>query len=267
MSEPNLSPPAAQPAHAGGPPETTMSTPETLANIFFEPGRTFEALRARPRFLVAALICIVLFMAGYIAYMQRVGYERVIDAETNVARKTQTSVTEEQLQQNAQIQKTPVVKAIRMWSPLLIILIVIAAGAGIYTLGTNLMGGKMSYKQGLSVWSYSSLPPLLLTIIVGVVLLFLRPPDDDQAIVQGLQQGLVRANAGAFVDAAAHPVLAALLGAIDILAFYGLWLGAVGLRKVGRLTSGSAWTIVLALWGIGVLLRVVLAFAFGGGGS
>ena len=26
-----------------------MSTPETLTGIFFEPSRTFEALRARPR--------------------------------------------------------------------------------------------------------------------------------------------------------------------------------------------------------------------------
>ena len=30
-----------------------MSTAETLTGIFFEPSRTFVALRARPRFLVA----------------------------------------------------------------------------------------------------------------------------------------------------------------------------------------------------------------------
>ena len=37
-----------------------MSTGETLTGIFFEPSRTFEALRARPRFLVAGLILLVL---------------------------------------------------------------------------------------------------------------------------------------------------------------------------------------------------------------
>ncbi|HET6974016.1 MAG TPA: hypothetical protein VFH96_08325, partial [Pyrinomonadaceae bacterium] len=37
-----------------------MSTAETLTGIFFEPSRTFEALRVRPRFLVAGLIAFIL---------------------------------------------------------------------------------------------------------------------------------------------------------------------------------------------------------------
>ncbi len=37
-----------------------MSTAETLTGIFFEPSRTFEALRSRPRFLVAGLILLAL---------------------------------------------------------------------------------------------------------------------------------------------------------------------------------------------------------------
>src|SRR5829696_2438269 len=37
-----------------------MSTAETLTGIFFEPSRTFEALRARPRFLAAGLILLAL---------------------------------------------------------------------------------------------------------------------------------------------------------------------------------------------------------------
>src|SRR4029079_5879815 len=40
-----------------------MSTAETLTGIFFEPSRTFEALRARPRFLVAGLFLLVLTCA------------------------------------------------------------------------------------------------------------------------------------------------------------------------------------------------------------
>ena len=54
MSDP-IAPPSA-PAPTG--PE--MSTGETLTGIFFEPSRTFEALRVRPRFLVAGLIVLIL---------------------------------------------------------------------------------------------------------------------------------------------------------------------------------------------------------------
>ena len=64
MSDPNQqwTPPPPPP---GAPPTTKlegpeMSTPATLSGIFFEPGRTFEALRRRPRFLVVGLILLAL---------------------------------------------------------------------------------------------------------------------------------------------------------------------------------------------------------------
>jgi hypothetical protein len=240
-----------------------MSTPETLANIFFEPGRTFEALRARPRFLVAALVAIVAFMAFYVTYMQRVGYDAVVDAEISVARKADPNANEEALAAGARIQKGAIVKNIRMWSPAIFIAVVFAAGAGLYLLGAMLMGGALSYKKALAVWVYSSLPPLLLTTVLNFLLLFLKPPEGESEIVRGLQGGLVRANAGALVDGSAHPILATALGSIDLLVFYGLVLAAIGLRKVGKLKSGSAWTIVLALWAVRVIATIAISAATG----
>ncbi len=47
MSEQNFqTQPDTPVAESGQPGAATMSTPETLMSIFFEPGRTFEALRA-----------------------------------------------------------------------------------------------------------------------------------------------------------------------------------------------------------------------------
>ena len=254
--------PAAPPRPAE-PDARAMSTPETLGNIFFEPGRTFEALRARPRFLVAALVAVAAFMAFYVTYIQRVGYEQMVDAETEVARKADPTVSEEQLATGAGIQKRAVIKQIRLWSPIIGFAVIFAAGAGLYLLGTNLMGGSMSYKQALAVWVYSTLPPLLLATLLNFVLLFIKPPESAAEIVQGTQRGLVHANLGALVDGAAHPLLATALGAIDLLVFYGLFLAALGLRKVGRLKSGSAWTVVLVLWGVRVVALLVIAAATG----
>ncbi len=245
---------------AAGP---SMSTPGTLTNIFFDPGAAFDALRPRPRFLVAALVVIGCFMAFYLFYMQRVGYDSIVAAEIAVMRKGNPNVTDEQAAQGAQVQKSGFVKGIRMVSPALGIAVVIAAGAGLYLLGTMLMGGTMSYRQALAVWTYSSMPPLVLMTVLNFVLLFLSPPEDAADIAQGAQRGLAHANLGALVDGSASPVLATALGALDILSFYGLFLAALGLRKVGRLKSGSAWAIVLTLWGIGVLARIAVAAATG----
>jgi hypothetical protein len=240
-----------------------MSTPETLANIFFDPGTTFEALRARPRFLVAALMVIASFMAFYLVYMQRVGYDAIVDAEVAVMRKANPNVTEEQAAQGARIQKSTLIKTIRMFGPIIGIAVVLAAGGGLYLLGVVLMGGTMSYRQALAVWTYSSFPPPIIMAVLNFVLLFLSPPEDAAGIAQGAQRGLAHANLGAFVDGNAHPVLATGLGALDILSFYGIFLAALGLRKVSRLNSGSAWAVVLVLWGIGVLGRLGVAAATG----
>jgi len=47
------------PPTTSAPGEPEMSTGETLTGIFFEPSRTFDALRTRPRFLVAGIILLV----------------------------------------------------------------------------------------------------------------------------------------------------------------------------------------------------------------
>ncbi|HYG08903.1 MAG TPA: Yip1 family protein [Pyrinomonadaceae bacterium] len=238
-----------------------MTTPQTLANIFFEPGRTFEALRERPRFLVAALITLVAFMAFYLAYIQRVGYENIINAEIET-RAQSTEMSDEQKAAGRDIQLKPFVKAIRYGVPVIGIAVVLAAGAGIYLLGSMLMGKGISYKQALAVWTYSSLPPLVLVVIANLVLLLGNPPTGDAEIARGLN-GLVHANPGILVDGAEQPVIATALGSLDLFAFYGLFLAALGLRKVARLSSGSAWAIVLGLWVLGVIARVVIASVTG----
>ena len=253
----------ATPARADVSDAPEMSTPETLANIFFEPGRTFEALRARPRFLVAAIACVVVFMSFYVTYMQRVGYETVVDSEIEMARKADPNANEEALAAGARIQKGAIVRNIRMWSPVIGLAVVFAAGAGLYLLGASLMGGALSYKQALAVWVYSSWPPLVLMTVLNFVLLFINPPEDAAEVVQSSQRGLVRANAGVLVDGTAHPILATALGSIDLLVFYGLFLAALGLRKVGKVKSATAWTIVLALWGIRVIATLAISAATG----
>jgi len=58
-------------------------------------------------------------------------------------------------------------------------------------------------------------------------------------------------------------VLVALLSQFDLLSFYGLFLAALGLRKVAKLSSGAAWGVVISLWLIKVLLRIGSAAIFG----
>lgn len=231
-----------------------MSTPQTLSGIFFEPGRTFEALRPRPRFLVAAIICAVAFMAFYLTYLQRVGYENQVNAEIEV-RAQKNDMTEEQKSQMRDVQLKPIVKALRYLTPPIGFAIIFAFGALVYFLGAMMMGKKISYQQALSISAYASLPPLLLAMLLNIVILFIRPPTEDAEIARGLG-GLVHANLGMISDPTASPVLTTALASFDLFAIYGLFLAALGLRKIARLSAGAAWTVVLVIWLLGVLLKV-----------
>ncbi len=125
MSDPNLSAnqaasPLSDPMLPSSPTATAatapvMSTPETLGNIFFEPSRTFEALRDRPRFLVAALISILLFMAFYLLFMQRVGgYEAIARARIEASQPDMEPARRDEI---IAAQSSPVFKAIGYLAP------------------------------------------------------------------------------------------------------------------------------------------------------
>jgi hypothetical protein len=228
-----------------------MSTPQTLTGIFFEPGRTFEALRARPRFLAAGLITVALLIIFQTLFIQRLGgFESFMRAQIEASPRT-AEMPADQRERIIEMQTKPVFKAIAYVSPLIIAAIIIAAGSAIYLLGVMAMGKSIRYKQALAVWTYSGLPPSLLIMLANLILLYVRSPDDID--IARSSRGLVHANLGILVDATAHPVLATLLGSCDLFRFYGLFLAALGLRKMTRLSSGAAWAIVLLLWLLSVL--------------
>jgi hypothetical protein len=260
MSEPNPGSYTPSDLRGGaGDDAAAMTTPQTLTGIFFEPGRTFESLRVRPRFLTAGVLCIVIFMAFYLLYMTRVGYENIVNARIEMQAQ-KTDMPDEQKNAARDIQMKPFVKAITYASPPIGFIVVFAAGAALYLLGVMAMGKSISYKQALAVWVYSTFPPLVIAMLANILVLFLRPPDpgDYAGVTRGLG-GLVHANPGAFMASDASPLLVTALSAFDLFAFYGLFLAALGLRKVGRLSSGSAWGIVLALYVLGVIAKLAVA--------
>lgn len=249
-----VAPPPTPPAAA----TETMSTAETLSGIFLEPARTFEALRARPRFLIAGIITILAFTTFYVLFVQRLGAETIARAQIEAR---SPDMPPDQMEQALSIQRSPIVQAITYASFPLVFAVIFAAGAGLYLLGTMAMAKSMSFKQALSVWVYSSMPPTVIFSLLNILLLFLKSKDDiDPAAVN---QGLARANFALLVNAKEQPVLATVLGSFDLFQFYGLFLAAIGLRKIARLSSGAAWGIVIAIWLVGALVRVGMSAAFG----
>ena len=254
MSDPNQFQPPPPPSFGETPePATeTMSTAATIGGIFFEPGRVFEALRSRPRFLIASIIILVLTIGVTAAVFQRVDMTQYIRDKMEKSPRN-ANATPEQKEAGVKFGKIAGMVGVPLSVP-----VTIAAGAALYLLGVMAFGGSITYKRSLAVWVYSSLPPTILGCLIAVLVLFLKSADTVDP------EHLLFTNPGALMGADASPVVVAVLSQFDLLRFYGLVLAAIGLRKVAKLSSGSAWGVVLGFFLIRAILGIASAAIFGG---
>ncbi len=181
-----------------------MSEVGTLGSIFFEPGRTFEDLRRKPRFLLAGLIIIFLVTLFQFAFIERIGFERVVREQFETNSSIQ-QMPDDQKQKFMESQSSPNAKIIRIASIPIVSIIVFLIGGLIYWLGANAMGGSARFTHGLSVWIYSSLPPAVIFTLANLLVLFLKSPDDIE--VSAAQNSLLPSNPGFFVSGKSSPVL------------------------------------------------------------
>jgi Yip1 domain len=255
MSDPNQEfqppppPPLAETPVATG---EEISTGATLTGIFFEPGRVFEAFRTRPRFLIAGLLLLLLTIGVTATLYARVDMGEYIRTKMEQSPRN-ANQTPEQKEMGVKIGKIvgavifPV--SVPIW---------IAGGAALYLLGVMAFGGSIGYKKSLAVWVYSSFPPAVFGTIVAVLVLFLKAPETIDP------EHLLVTNPGAFMGTGSSPVLVALLSQFDLLRFYGLFLAAIGLRRVAKISSGSAWGIVIGWFLIRAVVGIASAAIFGG---
>lgn len=243
-----MSDPIAPPTATG----EEMSTAETLTGIFFEPSRTFEALRSRPRFLVAGLILFILTCAVTLTLYARVDMAQFIRDRIEQSPRA-AQISEEQKETQVRVGKI-----IGMVFIPVVVPFAIAGGAAIYLLLTMAFGGSINYKKALSVWCYSWLPQSILATLIALLVLFLKSPDSI------VPENMVATNPAALLSTESSKVLLAFLRQFDLLRFYGMFLAALGLRKIAKLSSGAAWGVVLTLWLVLLLLSVGSAALFGG---
>jgi hypothetical protein len=237
-----------------------ISEAGTLGTIFFEPGRTFEDLRRRPRFILATLIMILAVTAFNAFFIGKVGFENIVRERMESNSRVQ-QLPADQKEQMIQRQSGPIWKGISYAAPPVVVLIIVFIGGLIYWGASSAFGGSSSYLQNVSVWVYSSFPPILISMLANIIILFFKSVDDiDLTASQG---GVIRANPSMFIDAKAQPVLNAILSTFDLFAIWGWILAAIGLRIVCKLSSGAAWAIVLILALVSLTLKVVFAGLFG----
>lgn len=238
-----------------------MSEVATLGSIFFEPGKVFEDLRRKPRFIFAGIIVAVLFTGYAFGLYYKIGNEGMrsfMSDQFDKNARTQ-SLTPEQ-KSNAIDLQLKIGNIVRYVLPLIIFVFFLIGGL-FYWLGSKAFGGTGGFLTNLSVWIYSGLPPTVVGMIANFIVLGLKSADEID--IADSQRGVIHASPAMFVDGHTAPVLATFLATFDIFLIWGWILAAIGLRITNKLSSGSAWAITLIIALIGVTFRIVSAVLSG----
>ena len=238
-----------------------MSEVGTLGGIFFEPGKTFEDLRRKPRFILGSILVILMVTLLTFSLAYKVGDENMKQFMADqVEKNSQTQgMSGEQKTQAINLQLT-IVKTTRYLIPLFVV-IGLAVGGLIYWLAIKAFGGTGNYLHALSLWIYASIPPTVVSVVANCIVLLLKSTDEID--VAASQRGVLSASPSFLIDGKAMPVLATLVGTLDLFMIWGWVLAAIGLRIVGKISSGAAWAIVLIMALLGLTSRIIMALVNG----
>ncbi len=228
-----------------------MSEIGRLAGVFFEPGKVFADLAAKPRWLVPILISILLGLCFVYALNSRVGWDQTIrQAMTNNPRTADMTVA----QKEQAIQTGAKFAAIVGWigailGPPVFVLII----AGILTgLFNALLGTDLKFGQMFSITAYAMLVRTLYTVLILLVL-YLKPPEDFDIRVNPF-------SIGGYLSRTETPKwLMSLATSLDLFSIWTVVLLAIGFSvaskklSFGKSLAGVAipWlVVVVALMGM-----------------
>jgi hypothetical protein len=121
-----------------------------------------------------------------------------------------------------------------------------------------MLGSEMDFVRSLSVAIHGSVP-LGAAAIIGIPVALGR----SEMSMEELQGGqYLMSNLGFLAGEEAGAVTRALLTSVDLFSVWCIILLTIGYRIVARVSRGAALAVTLAVWGLGVLLKVAMAAAF-----
>ncbi len=244
-----------------------MSTPASLANMFFSPTEVFRNLRRHPRWLVALLIMSIMSATFTNLFMYRLSPERV--ANYAIDKTLEMSFIGDEAKRQIEAgrgeaiadAKDPIKRAGQAVSGFAASGFGYAFLAAVFMLFAMAMGGKINFWQAFSVAVYAAFPFSILRFLLNTLILFLKDPTDIHPILG--QSTLIQDNLNFLVLPSAHPVIYTLLSSLSLFGIYWIWLNATGLTNTGeRVSSNIGWTAAISLYLMLVLFGVSMAALF-----
>lgn len=243
--------PAVEPNAAG------MSEISRLAGLFFEPGKTFADIAARPSFLLPLILMILAGLCSSYFIGQKIGWERMFRHQAETNSRMQQMPPEQREQTIAMQVKFASIGA--YVGPVIAVPLVGLIEAGILLgIVAGIMSAPVRFKQVFAVVCWAGMT-YLVSAILTIIVIFLKNPDDFNV------QNPLAFNPAAFMDPqTSSKFVYSLASSLDLISFWAIFLVATGLKAAAgkKLSFGGALFSVLLPWGVYVLGKSALAGVF-----
>ena len=232
-----------------------------VTGVFFEPGKTFADIGARPGWFLPLLLVVLSSIAFFAVYGQRIGWEQFMQqqiASSPSAQERIERIPADQRQQALAMQAK--ITGIMFYVTAAIAFPIILLIAAAVVLGlTGMMSAGLKYKQVFAIICFAGLP-MILKNVLSIVVVFLKNPEDFNV------QNPLAFNLGAFMDpVTANKFLYTFAITFDLFAIWVIILEAIGLAAVAgkkKLSFGGALFAVAASWVMLVMLPASMAAIF-----
>ncbi|MGY0617938.1 YIP1 family protein [Lysobacter sp. A378] len=204
-----------------------------LIDIFLQPSKVFADLREKPTFLLPLLVIAVLSAAMTLAYFLRVDPDWYLDQAT-LAMSAGDAAQAREMMPGARTMGY-----IGAISSPLVIVVIMALTSLYYLLAGKVTGNAVSFKHGMSLASWASMPAVLGTLVALIGALMMDPQTSLESLMLANVDPLL-------VQLPADSPWSALARSFSLLVFWSLFLTALGWRIWGK-TSWLQAIVVAAL--------------------
>jgi hypothetical protein len=223
--------------------ESVPSRADDFLDIFVAPSTVFER-RTDGKFGLALLVLSVAMAVLFLT--TRSAMAPIFDAEFTRAMAANPNLTPEQMEAGRKVSAT----VGSVFGIIVIPIMALLLGIGVW-LGGRTAGAKLSYAQSATIGTFALFPKLVDSIVAAVQALLM-----DEANLNS--RFSVSLGIGRFLDPdTTNAGLLAFAGRIDLFTLWVTLLVAIGIKTMGRTSTGSAALGALLVWLLGALPTVL----------
>jgi len=223
--------------------ETAPSRVDDFLDVFVSPVAVFER-RSDGKFGLPLLVFFIAMTALFFATRSAMG--PIMDAEISRALSANPNLTPEQMEQGRKMAGT----FGSIFAVLVFLVMPLLVGLGVW-IGGRVAGARLSYAQSATIGTFAMFPRLVESVVAATQALLM----DESKLTSRFSVSL---GLGRFLDPeSTNAALLAFVGRLDLFTLWITLLIAIGLKTMGRLSTGSAAVGATVVWLLGAIPAVL----------